>query len=126
MTVHDLFLPVGSQPELEWLVEWSERAEKLGYDHVWMPESWGRDVVTVLTSIARETDEIGIGTSIANVYSRSPALLGQTAATLQEVSDGRFRLGLGPSGPILIEGWHGVDYERPLRRTRETIDIVRQ
>jgi coenzyme F420-dependent oxidoreductase len=59
-----------------------------------------------------------------NVYSRSPALLGQTAATLQEVSDGRLRVGLGPSGPAVIEGWHGVDFERPLRRTRETIEIL--
>jgi coenzyme F420-dependent oxidoreductase len=68
---------------------------------------------------------VGIGTSVANVYSRSPALLGQTAATLQEVSDGRFRLGLGPSGPAVVEGWHGADYDRPLRRTREAIEVVR-
>lgn len=125
MVSRDLFLPVAAQPSLEHHVEWSRAGERLGYDRVWMPESWGRDVVTVLTRIAGETDEIGIGTSIANVYSRSPALLGQTAATLQEASDGRFRLGIGPSGPILIEGWHGIDYERPLRRTREAIEIIR-
>jgi coenzyme F420-dependent oxidoreductase len=62
---------------------------------------------------------------VLNVYSRSPALLGQTAATLQEASAGRLRLGVGPSGPILVEGWHGVEYDRPLRRTRETIEIIR-
>jgi coenzyme F420-dependent oxidoreductase len=81
--------------------------------------------VTTLTSIAHGTDEIGIGTSIMPVYSRSPALIGQTAATLQEVSDGRFRLGLGPSGPIVIENWHGAEFGNPLRRTRETVDIVK-
>lgn len=124
-TVRDLFLPVAAQSSVDRFVEWGQRGERLGYDHVWMPETWGRDAVTILTAIANSTEEVGIGTSISNVYSRSPALLGQTAATLQELSDGRFRLGVGPSGPILVEGWHGVEYERPLRRTRETIEIVR-
>lgn len=126
MTERDLFLPVAAQDSLDWFADYSQRGEALGYDYVWMPETWGRDVVTILATIAERTDDIGIGTSIANVYSRSPALLGQTAATLQEASDGRFRLGLGPSGPILVEGWHGVEYERPLRQTRETIEIVRK
>ncbi|EMA47652.1 alkanesulfonate monooxygenase [Halococcus morrhuae DSM 1307] len=122
----DVFLPVGAQPSIDALCEQAERAEELGYDRVWLPETWGRDAVTVLTSIAHRTDEIGIGTSIVPIYSRSPALLGQTAATLQEVSDGRFRLGLGPSGPIVVENWHGVDYGNPLRRTRETVEIVKE
>ncbi|MFC7141636.1 TIGR04024 family LLM class F420-dependent oxidoreductase [Halosimplex aquaticum] len=121
----DVFLPVAAQPSIDTLVEYAQDAEELGYDRAWLPETWGRDAVTVLTAIAERTDEIGIGTSIANVYSRSPALIGQTAATLQEVSDGRLRVGLGPSGPAVVEGWHGVDYDRPLRRTRETIDIIR-
>ncbi|MEF8853175.1 MAG: TIGR04024 family LLM class F420-dependent oxidoreductase [Haloarculaceae archaeon] len=122
----DLSLPVAAQPSVETLVEYARLAEDLGYDRVWLPETWGRDAVTVLTAIAERTDEVGVGTSVANVYSRSPALVGQTAATLQEVSEGRFRLGLGPSGPALVAGWHGVDYERPLRRTREYVEIVRQ
>jgi len=122
----DLFLPVAAQPSIDSLVEYAQLAEDLGYDRAWLPETWGRDAVTVLTAVAERTESIGIGTSIVNVYSRSPALLGQTTATLQEVSDGRFRLGLGPSGPAVIEGWHGIEYDRPLRRTRETIDIVRQ
>jgi len=126
MTSRELFLPVAAQPSVEALVEMAQRGERLGYERAWLPETWGRDAVTGLTSIARETDEIGIGTSIAPVYSRSPALLGQTAATLQEVSDGRFRLGLGPSGPIVVENWHGIDYGNPLKRTRETVDIVTQ
>ncbi|MFD1512609.1 TIGR04024 family LLM class F420-dependent oxidoreductase [Halomarina rubra] len=122
----DVFLPVAAQPSVEALVEQAQRAESLGYDRAWLPETWGRDAVTVLTSIARETDDIGIGTSIMPLYSRSPALIGQTASTLQEVSDGRFRLGLGPSGPIVIQNWHGVEYGNPLRRTRETVEVVRQ
>jgi len=125
-SARDLFLPVAAQPSLDSLTELGEQAEREGYDNVWLPETWGRDAVTVLTTIAEHTEAVGIGTSIMNVYSRSPALIGQTAATLQEASGGRFRLGLGPSGPILVEGWHGVDYGNPLRRTRETIEVLRQ
>lgn len=126
MTRIDVSLPVASQPSVSTLSEQAQRAESLGYDRVWVPETWGRDVVTVLASLAARTDDIGIGASVMPVYSRSPALIGQTAATLQEVSDGRFRLGLGPSGPIVIENWHGTSFNRPLRRTRETIEIVKR
>jgi coenzyme F420-dependent oxidoreductase len=126
MTGREVFLPVSAQPSIDALCEQAERAEALGYDRAWLPETWGRDAVTVLTSIAHRTDEIGIGTSILPIYSRSPVLIGQTAATLQEVSDGRFRLGLGPSGPIVIENWHGIEYGNPLKRTRETVEIVKQ
>jgi coenzyme F420-dependent oxidoreductase len=122
----DLSLPVAAQPSVDTLVEYARMAEDLGYDRVWLPETWGRDAVTTLATVAERTDSVGIGTSVLNVYSRSPALLGQTAATLQEVSGGRFRLGLGPSGPALVEGWHGVEYDRPLRRTRECVDVVRR
>jgi coenzyme F420-dependent oxidoreductase len=126
MTSRTVHLPVAAQPSVQDLVALSRRAEELGYERVWMPETWGRDAVTALTSIAKGTDSIGLGPSILNVYSRSPALMAQTAATLQEVSDGRLRLGIGPSGPAVIEGWHGVDFERPLRRTREYVEIVRK
>lgn len=126
MTRIDVSLPVASQPSVDTLSEQATRAESLGYDRVWVPETWGRDVVTVLATLAARTDDIGIGTSVMPVYSRSPALIGQTAATLQEVSDGRFRLGLGPSGPVVIENWHGVSFDRPLRRTRETIEIIKR
>ncbi|MFQ3318399.1 MAG: coenzyme F420-dependent oxidoreductase [Natronomonas sp.] len=126
MTERDVFLPVAAQPSVDALVEQAELGEELGYDTAWLPETWGRDAVTALTCIARETETIDIGTSIMPVYSRSPSLIGQTAATLQEVSEGRFRLGLGPSGPIVIENWHGADFGNPLRRTRETVDVVKQ
>lgn len=126
MTERDLFLPVAAQPSVDAIVSQAQLSEELGYDTAWLPETWGRNAITTLTCIARETEEIDIGTSILPVYSRSPALIGQSAATLQEVSEGRFRLGLGPSGPIVIENWHGVDFGNPLRRTRETVDIVKQ
>ncbi|MBX0285720.1 TIGR04024 family LLM class F420-dependent oxidoreductase [Haloarcula salinisoli] len=126
MTARDIYLPVAAQPSVSTLVGLSQLADVEGYERVWLPETWGRDAVTTLTSIAHGTDDVGIGTSLLNVYSRSPALIGQTAATLQEASDGRLRVGLGPSGPRVIEGWHGESFERPLRRTRETIDIVKQ
>jgi len=126
MTARDIYLPVAAQPSVSTLVGLSQLAEAHGYERVWLPETWGRDAVTTLTSIAHGTTDVGIGSSLVNVYSRSPAVIGQTAATLQEVSDGRLRLGLGPSGPRVIEGWHGETFERPLRRTRETIDIVKR
>jgi coenzyme F420-dependent oxidoreductase len=126
MTARDIYLPVAAQPSVETLVGLSQLAEHVGYDRVWLPETWGRDAVTTLTSIAHGTTDIGIGSSLINVFSRSPALVGQTAATLQEVSDGRVRLGVGPSGPRVIEGWHGADFDRPLRRTREAIDIIKR
>jgi coenzyme F420-dependent oxidoreductase len=122
----DVFLPVAAQPSVDTLVEQAQTAEELGYGRAWLPETWGRDAVTTLTSIAHGTEEIGIGTSIMPIYSRSAALIGQTAATLQEVSDGRFRLGLGPSGPIVIENWHGKDFDNPLKYTRETVEVVKQ
>jgi coenzyme F420-dependent oxidoreductase len=119
-------LPVAAQPSLDDLVGVGVRAADLGADRVWLPETWGRDAVTTLAVLAERTADVGLGSSLLNTYSRSPALLGQTAATLQEASGGRFRLGLGPSGPAVIEGWHGTDFDRPLRRTRESVEIVRQ
>jgi len=125
MTDYHVHLPVAAQESVGDFVDMAVRAEELGYDCVWLPETWGRDAITVLTSIAHATDTVSIGTSIVNVYSRSPALLAQTAATLQEVSEGRFRLGIGPSGPAVIEGWHGIDFGNLLRRTREYVEIVK-
>lgn len=121
----DVSLPVAAQPSLDTIVEQAKRVEHLGYDRAWLPETWGRDAVTTLTVLAERTNDVGIGTSIVPTYSRSPALMGQTAATLQEASDGRFRLGIGPSGPAVIENWHGMSFDRPLRRTREYVEIVR-
>jgi coenzyme F420-dependent oxidoreductase len=126
MTRRTVHLPVAAQDSLGDITDIGVRAEELGYDRAWFPETWGRDAATTLAALADRTSDIGIGSSIVNVYSRSPALVGQTAATLHEHSGGRFRLGLGPSGPAVIEGWHGEDFERPLRRTREYVEIVRK
>ncbi len=125
MTRKTLHLPVAAQPTVQSLIDVAVLGEECGYDRVWLPETWGRDAVSVLTRIATATEEVGIGPSILNVYSRSPTLLAQTATALQEISDGRLRLGVGPSGPAVIEGWHGVDFDRPLRRTRESLEIAR-
>jgi coenzyme F420-dependent oxidoreductase len=120
----DVSLPVAAQPAVETLVEYARLAADDDYDRAWLPETWGRDAVTTLATVAERTT-LPVGTSVLNVFSRSPALLGQTAVTLGEVSTGRFRLGIGPSGPALVEGWHGEEFDRPLRRTRESVDVVR-
>lgn len=121
-----LHLPVASLPQLDDVLTLFERGEAAGYEAAYLPETWGRDAVTTLALAAERTETIDIGSSILNVYSRSPALVGQTAATLQEAADGRFRLGIGPSGPAVIENWHGEEFGNPLRRTREYVDVIRQ
>lgn len=126
MTRHTIHLPVAEPDDIANYLHLATIGEELGYTRAWMPETWGRDAITTLTMIGEHTSDIGLGTSITPVYSRSPVLIGQTAATLHERSGGRFRLGLGPSGPAVVENWHGTAFDRPLRRTRETIDIVRQ
>jgi F420-dependent oxidoreductase-like protein len=99
--------------------------ESLGYDSVWASEAYSFDVFTTLTHIACNTDRIKVGTNIAQLYSRTPAALATTAASLDQLSGGRFILGLGASGPQVIEDWHGVPYTKPVQRTREIIEIVR-
>ncbi len=101
-------------------------AEKLGYDSVWVAEAWGSDAVSLLSWIGASTSRIHLGTAILQIPSRTPALMAMTAATLDRLSGGRLLLGLGVSGPQVIEGWHGVPYGRPLSRTRETVEIVRR
>lgn len=100
-------------------------AERLGVDVAWVPEAWAYDAMTPLGAAAAVTDKIRLASSIAQVGTRTPAMLAMTAMTLQKMSEGRFVLGLGTSGPQVMEGWHGVRFDRPVARTRETIDIVR-
>ena len=102
-----------------------EEAEKLGYGSVWVAESWGSDAVTVLSWIAARTTTIDVGAGILQMPARTPAMTAMTAVTLNELSGGRFRLGLGLSGPQVVEGWHGVAYGKPLGKTREYVSIVR-
>ena len=94
-------------------------------DTVWVAEAYGFDSPTLMGYLAAKTEKVKIGSAILNVYSRTPALLAQTAAGLDNVSGGRAILGLGASGPQVIEGWHGMPYSKPLARTRESIEIIR-
>src|SRR5215218_7317750 len=100
--------------------------EDVGLDTVWVPEAYGFDSPTLMGYLAARTETVEIGSAILNVFSRTPALLAQTAAGLDNVSGGRAVLGLGASGPQVIEGWHGVPYDKPLARTREIVDICRK
>jgi len=100
-------------------------ADKLGYDSFWLPEVWGYEVFSLLTEIALNTKRIKLGTGIANVYSRSPALLAMQAATLQEISNGRLILGVGTSGKNVIEGLHGRPFSKPLSQTQDVIRVVK-
>lgn len=108
------------------MVEAAGLADDLGYESVWVPETWGYDAASMLTVVATKTTRIGIASGVFNVYSRSAALIAQTVATLQTISGGRFTLGLGPSGPRVIENWHGVPYRAPLARTGDYVKIIRQ
>jgi F420-dependent oxidoreductase-like protein len=103
-----------------------EEAERLGFHSVWTAEAYGSDAVSPLAWIAARTSKIRLGTAIMQMPARTPAMTAMTAMTLDALSGGRFILGLGPSGPQVVEGWHGVPYGKPLTRTREYISIVRK
>ncbi len=107
------------------LVAVAQAADRLGYESFWTGESWGRDAFTVLTMLACHTERIGLGTGIVTVYSRTPGLVAQSIASLDRISNGRAILGLGSSGRIVIEDWHGVKFDHPVSRTAEYIDIIR-
>jgi len=103
-----------------------QRAEALGFDSAWTAEAYGNDAVTTATWVLAHTNRIKVGTAIMQMPARTPAMAAMTAMTLDQLSGGRFILGLGPSGPQVIEGWHGVPYGKPLTRTREYIAIIRK
>jgi F420-dependent oxidoreductase-like protein len=102
------------------------RAEALGFDSVWTSEAYGADAVTPAAWVLAQTTRIKAGTAIMQMPARSPAATAMTAATLAQLSGGRFILGVGPSGPQVAEGWHGVAYGKPLARTREYVRIIRE
>jgi F420-dependent oxidoreductase-like protein len=106
-------------------LELAREADRLGYSVVWAAEAYGSDSPTVLAWIAAQTERIDVGSAVMQIPARTPAMTAMTAATLDTLSGGRFRLGLGVSGPQVSEGWHGVRFDKPLGRTREYIDIVR-
>ena len=106
-------------------VELAQEADRLGFHSAWTSEAWGADAVTVASWIAATTESIGIGTAIMQIPARTPAATAMTVATLDQLSGGRVLLGLGTSGPQVVEGWHGVAWGKPLGRTREYVEIVR-
>ena len=101
-------------------------AERLGYDSVWTSEAYGSDAITPAAWVLSKTSKIKVGTAIVQMSARTPAMAAMTAMTLDALSGGRFILGIGPSGPQVIEGWHGQPYGKPLARTREYIQIIRK
>jgi F420-dependent oxidoreductase-like protein len=108
------------------VVALAQEAERLGYSVVWTAEAYGSDAATVLAYLAAKTDRIGLGAAVMQIPARTPAMTAMTAATLDLLSAGRLRLGLGVSGPQVSEGWHGVRFDKPLARTREYVEIVQQ
>ncbi|MFI9581828.1 LLM class F420-dependent oxidoreductase [Streptomyces sp. NPDC052236] len=104
----------------------AKEADALGYDVCWAAEAYGSDAPTVLAWIAAHTERIDVGSAIMQIPARQPAMTAMTAATLDSLSGGRFRLGLGVSGPQVSEGWYGVAFDKPLSRTREYVEIVRK
>jgi F420-dependent oxidoreductase-like protein len=118
------YAPPGTSP-VE-LVALAQEAERLGYDSAWAAEAWGTDAVSVLAWLGATTERIKLGSAILQMPGRTPALTAMTAATLDLLSGGRLLLGLGPSGPQVVEGWHGQPWGKPLARTREYVEIVRE
>ena len=116
---------VGALPYGASGLEFALEAERLGVDSMWSAEAWGYDALTPLAYLAARTSKVLLGTGIAQLGARTPAMLAMSALSMQALSNGRFILGLGTSGPQVIEGWHGVAFTAPVQRTRETIDIVR-
>ena len=107
-------------------VEMAQEAERLGYDSVWSAEAWGNDAFTPLCWIGAQTETIKLGTAVVQLSARTPTSCAMHALSLDLLSNGRFMLGLGVSGPQVVEGWYGQPFPKPLARTREYIDIVRQ
>ncbi|HZM81433.1 MAG TPA: LLM class F420-dependent oxidoreductase [Candidatus Limnocylindrales bacterium] len=103
----------------------AQEADRLGFSVVWAAEAYGSDSPSILAWIAGQTEHIDVGAAVMQIPARTPATTAMTAATIDTISHGRFRLGLGVSGPQVSEGWHGVRFGKPLARTREFVDIVR-
>jgi F420-dependent oxidoreductase-like protein len=116
----------GMGAEIKIDIDTIREAEKLGYESVWTAEAWGADAITPLAWIAGQTSRIKLGTGIMQMPARTPAMCAMQAMTVDKLSDGRMIVGLGPSGPQVVEGWYGVPYGKPLRRTREYIEIMRK
>ena len=117
------YAPPGTNPTE--LIALAQESERLGYDSAWAAEAWGTDAATVLSWLAATTTTLKVGSAILQIPARTPASTAMTAATLDLMSGGRFLLGLGLSGPQVVEGWHGQPWGKPLTKTREYVEIVR-
>jgi F420-dependent oxidoreductase-like protein len=117
------YAPPGTNPTE--LIELAQEAERVGYDSAWAAEAWGTDAVSVLGWLGATTSTIKLGSAILQIPARTPANTAMTAATLDLMSGGRFLLGLGTSGPQVVEGWHGEPWGKPLSKTREYVELVR-
>jgi F420-dependent oxidoreductase-like protein len=118
-------VPFWKQYDRKAVLRAAQLAEDLGYDSIWVPEAWAYEQFQLLTEIALATKRLKLATGIVNVFSRSAGLLAMSAATLDEISEGRVILGLGTSGKIVVENFHGIPYRKPLTRMRETVGILR-
>src|SRR6201997_5085028 len=114
----------GPTPKLD--IEMVLEAERLGYESAWTSEAWGGDAVSTASWVLARTSKIKVGTGIMQMPARTPSCAAMTAMSLQALSGDRFLLGIGPSDPQVVEGWHGVAFGKPLRRTREYIAIIRR
>jgi F420-dependent oxidoreductase-like protein len=115
----------GQMPSPDW-VERTVEAERLGFTSVWTAEAWGSDALTPLAYLAANTSTIQLGTAVVQLAARTPTATAMSAITMDYLSNGRFRLGLGVSGPQVVEGWYGRPSNRPLARTREYVEIIRR
>ncbi len=126
METYDLGITVSADYiPIRKILEMAPLIEKMGYSQVSVPEIWGHDAVTLLANLATRTRTMVLSSGILNMYSRTPGLMAMTAATLDELSNGRFTLGLGLSGPAVVENFHGKKFERPLRHTKDFVNMVR-
>ena len=112
--------------DFEELTTYAQEAEKLGVESIWSAEAWIHDAITPLAYLAGKTERMRLGTGIMQVGTRTPALAAMTAMTMTRLTEGRFILGLGTSGPQVVEGWHGIPFAKPVARTREYIEVIRR
>jgi coenzyme F420-dependent oxidoreductase len=122
----DLLIGPADHDSVDTMADQAGQAEELGFSYVSMGETTGWNIIPVMAVLADRTEEIGITDDVLSPYSRAPTTLAQAALTLDDIADGRYRLGLGTSSPALAERWHAQAFDRPLRRLRETIDVVRE
>jgi len=121
-----LTLPNGATNTVAEIIAAAKIAEKLGYDDIWLADTGNLDALTLSALLLSQTQQMRIGIAVVPVFPRTPAVLGATVATLEQIAPGRFILGIGSSSKTMMEGWHGVEFKKPLTRVRETLALLRQ